>query len=161
MSWPPVASDFKGYFTREFIYGQGQDSVTDADITRAINEANDGSVFPMSVWDSTVQQTNAFLYLTAHLLWENIDIAGGLSAIARGRGLNGDGEGITNSKTIEQVSVNYEPPPDRIKSSPYLSRLWRSKFGMRYCQMLTPRLIGNFAIVAGPDGCNPSGYNPV
>lgn len=150
MAFPPAVADFKAYFVREFIYGDGNDTVRDSDITRALNEAQDGSVFPNSVWDSVAQQTTANLYLTAHLLWENINMAGGLSAIPRGRGVRDYGEGIVVSKAVGQASVNYQAPPDYVAKSASLSRLWRSTFGMRYVQMLYPRLLGNVQVVAGP-----------
>lgn len=161
MAWPPDVAAFKAKFNREFPYGDGQDSIMDSDITRALNEAP--PIFNQSLLDTLVEQTDAYLYLSAHLLWENIDMAGGLSAIPRGRGLRGDGEGVTVAKSVGQANVNYQPPPDvRIAQSPTLSRLWRSKFGMRYVMMVSPRLIGNMAVVAGPNANFPvPGNNPV
>lgn len=163
MAWPPQSSDFKNYFQREFIYGPGHDAVTDSDINRALTEALDGSVFSVSLWDNLAQQTTAYLYLAAHLLWENINMAGGLSALPRGRGIRDYGEGIQASKGVGGANVNYVDPPDRIKSSPTLMRLWRSTFGMRYCQMVTPRLIGNFQVVSGYDDIDTSATdnNPI
>lgn len=161
MACPPTVDDFKAKFTREFIYGTGLDTVTDNDITRAISEAP--PIFNQSLLDTLTDQTNAYLYLVAHLLWENIDMAGGLSAVSRGRGFQGDGEGVTVAKGVGQANVNYQPPPElRISQSPTLMRLWRSKFGMRYVMMISPRLIGNMAVVPGPCGeLDGVGFNPV
>ena len=161
-SWPPAVADFKSYFVREFIYSDGPDAVMDPDITRALAEAGDGSFFSQGNWDTVAQRTTAYLYLAAHLLWENINMAGGLSAVPRGRGIRDYGEGTTASKGVGGANHNFVDPPDRIKSSPTLMRFWRSTFGMRYVQMVAPRLIGNFAVVAGPnDLFGPALNNPV
>ena len=152
MPWPPVVSDFKAYFVREFVYGDGKDSVTDPDITRALNEAADGSYFSQSNWDTVAQSTTAFLYLTAHILVTNIQqMAGGLSAINRGRGVRSVGESVPVSKGIGQASVTYMQVPERVASSPTLLYFFMTAFGQRYMQMVAPRLIGNFAVVAGPN----------
>ena len=152
MAWPPQVADFKAYFVREFVYGQGQDAVTDADIARALTEAQDGSYFSVSLWDTLNQQITANLYLTAHLLVMNIQqMAGGLSAIPRGRGTRNVGESVPVSKGVGQASVTYMPVPPRVAESPTLLYFFMTTFGQRYMQMVTPRLIGNFQVVAGPD----------
>ena len=149
MSWPPGVQDFKNKFFREFIYGDGLDTVVDRDIVRALGEVP--PLYNQALLDTVADQSSAYLYLAAHMLWENIDMAGGLSAVPRGRGVRGDTEGIVNSKSVGQVSVNYEPPPDYVKTSPTMMRLWKSKFGAKYIEMIRPRLIGNVAVVCGPN----------
>lgn len=148
MAWPPVVSDFKAMFRREFVYGTGFDSVQDEDITRAIGEANPN--FNQALFDLLADQTTAFLYLVAHIMVVNIQTAGGLSAIPRGRGVRNVGEGIVVSKGIGQASVSYQVPPERIASSPTLLYFYQTTFGQRYMQLVTPRLIGNMSVVAGP-----------
>lgn len=163
MSFPPAVADFKNYFVREFVYGDGSDAVMDADITRALNEAGDGSYFSRGLFDTIAQQTTAYLYLAAHLMVMNIQqMAGGLSAIPRGRGMRNVGESITVAKGIGQANVTYMPVPERVASSPTLLYFFMTTFGQRYMQMVTPRLIGNFAIVSGPNAnFGPAPFNPV
>lgn len=157
MAWPPSVSDFKDRFFREFIFGDGLDTITDRDITRALAEAGDGSLFSQSNFDTLPQQTTAFLYLAAHFIWKNVNQAGGLSAVPRGRGVRAAAEGITNSKGVGQVNVQYQAPPDWIAQSPTLSALWASPYGRDYLTMLGPRLRGNMAVVGGPDDITPAG----
>lgn len=151
MAWPPTVDSFKSKFNREFIYGDGADKVQDGDIQRGLDEALDGSYFNQSLFDTEGQQTSALLYLAAHLMVMNIQAAGGLSAVPRGRGVRNAGEGVMVSKGIGQVNVTYQVPPERVSSSPTLLYFFQTTFGQRYMQMVTPRLIGNAAVVCGPN----------
>lgn len=155
MAWPPVRADFKTKFFREFIYGTGLDSVTDNDIDRALDEVP--PLFNQSLLDTTADQTSAYLYITAHIMVMNIQGAGGLSAIPRGRGVRNVGEGVQVSKGIGQANVTYQVPPDRIAQSGTLLYFFRTDFGQRYIQMILPRLTGNMAVVAGPNANFPIG----
>lgn len=157
MAWPPGVSDFKAQFVREFIYGSGLDKITDNDIQRALNEAPPR--FNQCLLDTLVEQTAAFLYLAAHIMWVNIQNAGGLSAVPRGRGVRSQPQAIINSASVGQVSQSNQPPPERISSSPALSELWASPFGRIYVGMISPRLIGNMAVVSGPDAEIPTGVD--
>jgi hypothetical protein len=164
MGWPPAVADFKTKFAREFVYGTGLDAVTDNDIQRGLDEAGDGSLYSISNFDNPTQQANAYLYLAAHLMVVNIQGAGGLSAIPRGRGVRNIGEGIQVSKGVGQANVAYMPVPDRVASSPTLLYLFQTTFGQRYMQMVAPRLIGNVQMVAGYDdisGESVTQQNPV
>jgi hypothetical protein len=163
MSWPPAVSDFKAYFVREFSYGDGQDSVTDPDITRALNEALDGSYFSQGLWDTVQQRTTALLYLAAHLMVMNIQqMAGGLSAVPRGRGVRNAGEGVQVSKGVGPSNVTYMVPSPRVAENPMFLYFFMTTFGQRYMQMAEPRTVGNMAIVGGPNGYfPPDGFNPV
>jgi hypothetical protein len=149
MAWPPSVADFKAKFTREFVYGDGFDSVRDADIQRGLDEAP--PLFNQALLDSSVDQTNAYLYLAAHNMVMNIQSAGGLSAVARGRGVRNVGEGVQVSKGIGQANVTYQVPPERIAESPTLLYFFRTDFGQRYLQMMVSRLAGHMATVCGPD----------
>ncbi|MDE2019617.1 MAG: DUF4054 domain-containing protein [Patescibacteria group bacterium] len=52
---PPNAAQFKAQFVRDFPYGSGLDTVTDADIQNAINEGQ--QLFNSNDWDTSVPQT--------------------------------------------------------------------------------------------------------
>lgn len=148
-SFPPTVGDFKTYFSREFNYSSGLDSVTDNDITRALGEVP--PLYNQALLDTTTDQINAYLYIAAHLMVMNIQGAGGLSAIPRGRGVRNVGEGVAVAKGVGQANVTYQVPPDRVSSSPTLLYFFRTDFGQRYLAMVAPRLIGNIAVVCGPN----------
>lgn len=148
MAYPPVIADFKAKFNREFIYGDGQDNVMDADITRALDEVP--PLYNQSLLDTEADQVSAYLYLAAHFLVTNIQSAGGLSATQRGRGVRNVSEGIQVSKGVGQANVTYQQPPKWIAESITFYPLWQTDFGKRYLTMIGPRLAGNFHVVAGP-----------
>ena len=154
MAFPPAVADFQAYFTREFVYGAGNDKVKPADIQRAINEA--GINFNPGLWDATTpvgtltEATIAQLYLAAHYLWENLDAAGGLAAVNVGAGVLAAGGGVLASVGVGGVSTAFAIPTF-VADDPILSPLMKSKFGQKYLEMLTPRLTGNGAVVSG--GC--------
>jgi Protein of unknown function (DUF4054) len=149
LNFPPQASDFQAYFTREFTYGSGKDSVTDADINRALGECN--PFFNQSIWDNQTDAFNAYLYLAAHLMVMNLQqMAGGLSAVPRGKGVRNQAKGVAVAKGLGQANVTYMPVPERIASSATLLYFFQTTFGQRYIQMAGLRLIGNMAVVCGP-----------
>lgn len=149
MSWPPTVTDFKAKFTREFVYGDGYDSVRDPDIQRGLDECP--PLFNEALLDATTDQASAYLYLAAHNMVMNIQGAGGLSAVSRGRGVRNVGEGVQVSKGIGQANVTYQVPPPRIAESPTLLYFFRTDFGQRYIQMMVSRLSGHMAVVCGPN----------
>ncbi len=163
MSFPPSVSDFKAQFTREFLYGTSLAQVQDNDIQRAINEAS--IPFNPGLWDgttplgSTTELNIVYLYLAAHFLTLNIQGAGGLSSINRGRGVKSSGGGTIQSKSVGSVSVTYVIPED-IQNSPILGQFMRTDFGQKYLTLLTPRLVGNVAIVSG-QSFSPAVFNTV
>lgn len=153
-NFPPQVSDFKGQFLREFIYGTGLDSVQDADIQRALNEA--GIMFNASLWDTTTAVGTsseggiAYMYLAAHLMVLNIQqMAGGLSALPRGKGTRNSAEGVVVASGVGQASVTYQVPPPRVAENAILMDFFRTTFGQRFMAMIEPRLIGNIAVVSG------------
>lgn len=148
----PTIADFKAQFNREFVYGSGFDTVQDADITRGLNEA--GFVFNPALWVTDQEAQIAYLYASAFYLVLNIQAAGGLSAVVRGAGVNSHGGGTIQSKGVGNVNVTYDTPA-YIKESPILSQFMRNDFGQSYLSLLTPRLVGNIATVAG--NFNPGG----
>ena len=163
MSYPPAVSDFKLQFVREFVYGPSPAAVMDADIQRAINEA--GITFNPGLWDgqtalgSTTELNIVYLYVSAHYLTLNVQGAGGLSAVNFGRGVKSSGGGTIESKSIGSVSITYAIP-DHIKNEPILSQFMRTDFGQKYLCLLTPRLVGNVAVVSGTP-FSPAVFNQV
>jgi hypothetical protein len=152
MAFPPAVSDFKIYFPREFRYGDGTNTVMTADVERALNEA--GIMFNQGLWDTTTPVGSlteggiAYLYLAAHILVQNVQGAGGLSAINFGKGVDSQTEGVITSKGAGGVSIGQEFPP-MVKDSPILNQFLMTAFGRKYLEMLTPRLVGNVALVSG------------
>ncbi len=163
MSFPPSVADFKAQFTREFVYGASLDKVQDNDIQRAINEAS--IAFNPGLWDgatplgSTTELNIVYLYLSAHFMTLNIQGAGGLSSVNRGRGVKSAGGGTIQSKSVGSVSVTYVIPED-IQNSPILGQFMRTDFGQKYLTLLTPRLVGNVALVSG-QAFSPAVFNSV
>lgn len=154
MAWPPGIADFKAKFVREFVYGDGGNTVMDTDITRALGEVD--PYYNQALLNSTDQQTSAYLFIAAHLMVLNIQTAGGLSAVNLGLGVRNVAENFQVSKSLGSASISHEPPPTYVSGSPTLSFLWRTTFGQSYIAMIYHSLIGNFSVVAGP---NPNQWN--
>lgn len=163
MSFPPNVANFKAQFNREFIYGASLDTVQDNDIQRAINETS--IAFNPCLWDgttplgTTTELNIAYLYLSAHYLTLNIQGAGGLSAVPRGRGVKSAGGGSIQTKSVGSVSVAYAISED-IAKSPILGQYMRTDFGQKYLMLITPRLVGNVGIVSG-QSYSPAVFNTV
>lgn len=151
-NWPPAISDFKATFVREFNYGTGLDSVTDQDIQRGLNEMS--PLFNIILFDQPTDQMSAYLYGAAHFMVSNIQNAGGLSAIPRGRGVRSSGSAPVTSKSVGSVSLSYQWP-EIVTNSPVLNQFTKTEFGSRYLQMVAPLLVGNAAIVCGPGPYGP------
>lgn len=159
MSFPPSVADFKALFTRDFLYGSGGSTISDGDIQRAINQA--GITFNPGLWDgvtplgSTTELSVVYLYVSAHYMVLNIQAAGGLSAVNRGRGVKSQGGGWTQSKGAGPLNVAYAIS-DRLRDDPILSPFMRTDYGQQYLMFLEPRIVGNVAIVSGvaPQGGN-------
>lgn len=163
-NFPPQVADFETQFFREFRYGTGFDYVKDEDIQRGLNEA--GIMFNPCLWDSTVpigtssEAGIAYMYLAAHLMVLSIQqMAGGLSAVPRGKGTRNSAEGVVVASGVGQAHVTYQVPPPRVADNAVLMDLFRTTFGQRYIAMLEPRLIGNVVVVSG-SSLNPFFSNP-
>lgn len=146
MTPPAVVADFKSQFTREFVYGVSQDKVMDADITRALYEAT--SVFNSTLWADSDEIKRVFLYAAAHFLVLNLQAAGGLFVQNLGIGAQSRGGGVVQSKTVGGVTVNYMLP-ESLTGDAILSGFMRTDFGLRYLQVLVPRLVGQCFAVDG------------
>lgn len=145
---PATLEDFKTrYGKRDFVFGDGTDKVTDADIANAMIDAM--TVFNprlFSVADGWV----AFQYLVAHFLRTNIEAVGGLQACPEGLGVENQGEQVLTGGSVSGVSSNYLDPPDWIKRFPLLQQLWLTKYGQQYCFVVQPKIMGNVHAVSGP-----------
>lgn len=155
-NFPPTVADFQTQFRegREFLYGAGFDKVQDLDIDRALNEA--GMMFNPGLWDTATpvgtlsEGSIAYLYLAAHLMVLNIQqMAGGLSAVPRGKGTRNSAEGVVVAAGVGAANVTYQVPPPRVAENAVLMDLFRTTFGQRYMAMIEPRLVGNVAVVSG------------
>jgi hypothetical protein len=144
---PPTVSQFTARFVRDFPYtSNGTDGVLSADIQNALNDA--APLFNPGLWSSTTESLTAYLFLTAHLLVLNLQMAGGLSARPLGKGVNNVGGGVVEGTSIGGISANYAIP-ERIRNSPILSQFMRTDYGQRYLYMLTPRIVGPVSVAAG------------
>ena len=118
---PPVdAARFKDEFDRDFQYGSGLDKVRDKDINRALTEAN--ALFNAALWATDEELQSAYLYLSAHFLVMNLQVAGGLrkkgkSLASRVKALNTGGLTIK----IALIFLRATPFISR-KSPPFLLR---------------------------------------
>lgn len=144
MSAPIDVSDFRDYFSRDFTFGTSVDTVTEADVTRAIAEAN--TLFNAGLFTAGEDLEIAFQQLTAHVLVRNIQAAGGLGK--KGRGVRSSGRFAISSKSAGPASVSYQLPAD-LADNPVLSGFLTTDYGQRYLQMVVPLLVGNFGIAAG------------
>ncbi len=147
MAAPASIADFKAKFDRDFPFGSGLDSVRDSDIQNAMDEST--AMFPAGLF-SGASAKQAYLLLSAHFVAVNIQRSGGLNAVVTGDGTNNRGMGIISSKSVGQVSVAYEQPPERIKRMAHLLPLWETEFGKKYLMMLQPKLVGAVTVVDGP-----------
>jgi hypothetical protein len=155
----PQVADFMAQFPLDFPYGGGSDAVSVPEIQNALNLVNSGSYFNADLFSlaplgaaggnpTTNEATLAFLYMAAHFLYVNIKTRGGLRAPGFKGGLSSAADGPVGSKTVGPVSLAFEWP-DSIKNDPMLFQFLRSPYGEMYLQMLTPKLVGNVALVIG------------
>ena len=146
---PATLDDFKKRFVRDFKYGQGMDSVMDADIANAMTDAM--AVFNPGLF-SVADGWLGFLYLSAHYVRINIEAAGGLSASGEveGLGIENQGEQVLTGASVAGINKNLADMPDWIKRIPLLQQLWLTTYGQKYCAMVQPKLVGNVGAVQGP-----------
>lgn len=145
MTQPASIADFKANFDRDFPFGEGMETVRDADITKALNMAD--MVFNVDLWTGTAEAKIAFLYAAAHFLVLNLQTSGGLSDQFQA-GVDSNGGGVILNKSVGQVSVAYQLP-DRLANDQILYQLQRTGYGQQYLQLVTPRLVGAGYAVGG------------
>jgi hypothetical protein len=137
-------ADFKAHFTRDFKYasnnpnGCPDDYVTDADLTKAFNEAlanfNDG------LFDDDTSLQIAFLLLAAHYLSWDLQSAG--------QGAASTGVFPVVSRTVGSVSETYNVPL-WLQHDPVLSAYATTRYGLKYIAIIKPLMIGGIAVYQG------------
>ncbi len=142
MSWAqPSVADFKAVFTRDFPYAPVSDPlntkyVTDADISRAINDAiiefNDGLFGAFT--------TQIFMYLAAYNLVQNIQTAM--------KGMSAQAQFVMNSTNVGGVSVG-NMVVGQFADDPYLSKYLKNAYGQKYVELVHPYLIGRVRVAEG------------
>jgi len=147
MAAPVTVAEFKTKFDRNFTYGTGKETVRDADINSAFNDAL--LIFNSALFD-TASGKQAFLYCAAHFLAVNVQAVGGLNINVTDQGINNRSNGVVVSKSVGQVSVTYTEPPERVKKIAALLPFWETEYGKRYLVFLMPKLAGNVGVVSGP-----------
>lgn len=162
---PASVAQFEAFFSRDFVYGPGIDSVRPVDIQNALNVAS--SVFNPTLFSTapigvppnlTSEALVAYLYCSAHFLVTGLQGVGGLGKV--GKGLLSQGEGVVGSKGVGGVSVGYVWP-SFITESGALFQLTKTVYGQLYLQVLMPRLVGNVGAVIGEVAGQPGVDFPV
>ena len=134
----PAVADFKSQFVRDFAYGTTPTVVMDADITNALAMA--GVNFNPALMESQTVFTLLYCLLAAHYLVINIR--------ASSAGLNGQFAGLTQSKSVGNVSEAYVIP-EQVQGSAFLMGLYDTRYGAEYVTMLVPRLAGHVMTICG------------
>jgi hypothetical protein len=139
MAYTPVTvADFKSWFVRDFFYDTTPKGVMDSDITNALATA--GINFNSGLMESQAVFSQMFLLLSAHFLVTNIR--------ASSAGLSGQFAGLTNNKSVGNVSEGYTIPP-QVQNNAFLMGLYSTQYGAQYVTLLAPRLIGHVMTVIG------------
>ena len=147
--FPPTVDDFKAFFNRDFIYGDGLNTVQDNDITRALCEAP--MMFNGSLFESIGIQRTAFLYLSAHIMVRNVQAAGGLRAVNAGKGAQNQGAFALSAATVGGVSTT-AAIPDWATMDDIAQELSLTDYGKRYYQMVSQRNVAPGFVVPGDNG---------
>jgi hypothetical protein len=133
--------DFKAHFFRDFKYGdisEGCDVISDADLDKSFVEAKMN--FNPGLWGTQETLKIALLYCVAHYLVCDIQMSK--------EGVDSSSTFSVNSRNIGSVSESYTVP-DWILKSPYMSYFASTRYGLKYCSLLRPRIIGNVAVYSG------------
>lgn len=150
---PATIAQFKHQFFRDFVYGEGLDSVTDKDIQNGLN-MTDGvfnprlfSTAPIGIPPNiTNEALIAYLNCSAHFVVMSIQGVGGLNK--KNGGLNSQAEGLVSNKSVGGVSVGFVWP-SFITENPALYSLTKTVYGQEYLQVLSTRLVGNVSFAFG------------
>tara|TARA_Y100001963_G_scaffold17759_1_gene21934 strand:- start:27969 stop:28421 length:453 start_codon:yes stop_codon:yes gene_type:complete len=141
----PTVTDFKDFFTRDFPFqpdgtvpDEPENYVLDQDVQRAINEAK--CYINESLFSGQDCFTNAYLYLSAHLLATNIQNSSS--------GLSSQYDWGATSKSVGSVSIGTQIP-DSIMKDPFLAILAKTSYGVKYLSLILPLLRGNVFTVKG------------
>lgn len=143
MSYTPTIAEFKTFFVRDFPFAPASDPadaenyIIDADITRAISEAE---INFNAQYGTDDQCKIVFMYLIAFYLVTNIQNST--------RGLNAQAKFPMNSNSVGGVSVSYQIP-DKIAKDMFLSQYTQNGYGMKYLSLVAPFLIGGVSLIEG------------
>ena len=124
---PTVATDWK------VISNAGL--VSDLDITNAYAESC--VTFNDALFDSA-DVVLGYLYLSAHYLVNDLNAGGAESS----------NSGSVSSRSVGNVSESYSIPQWQL-DSPTLGFYTKSSYGLKYLNMILPKMVGNTAIVYG------------
>lgn len=112
--------------------------VQDSDITRAFAEAQ--VTFNQGLFSSDPNTKMGYLYATAHYLVNDINAAR--------NAFSSNGAFPLTSRSVGSVSESYAIP-DRYLKDPILSFYTRSSYGLKYLNLILPKLTGNVQSVYG------------
>jgi hypothetical protein len=112
--------------------------VQDSDITTAFGEAI--ALFNPALYPVDANSTQAYLYLTAHFLANDLK-----SALA---GISAPGGFPLSSRSVGSVSEGYSVP-DAYLEDPILAGYTTSAYGMKFLALTLPALRGNVRAVFG------------
>ena len=133
-----LSSDFTDGYYWEKTEGDATDYVGDCDIQRAFNEAN--VTFNDGLCGTDDVAKLMFLYLAAFYLAYDLSVAAGGAYGA----VNFPATGVKVGSVSEEYYV-----PKAYLEDPILGFYARNGFGLKYLNMLYPRLVGNVGVVAG------------
>lgn len=144
MAWTaPTPAEFKDFFDRDFYFAQASDPnnadyIRDKDINRAISDAD--THFNSALFGSDAKVTNAFMYLVAFFLIQNIQLST--------KGLASQSKFPISSNSVGGVSISFQIPEAYSKDA-WLSSLTANGYGMKYLELLLPFLSGNVGVLCG------------
>lgn len=138
MSFQITINDFKTFFVKDFVYGNEDGQVSDADITRAMMEANMN--FNEDMFDTNEDKKLILLYLTAYYLVVDMN-----NINTQGASNNG---GLVTYRQVRNVAESFKVPK-WIEENPMFSQFAQNGYGLKYLNMIYPYLIGRMTIVPG------------
>lgn len=112
--------------------------ILDEDIEKAFDEAQ--ITFNQALFTSDKNIEIGYLYLTAHYLVNDIRASKG--------GIEAFGSFTVTSRSVGNVSESYGVP-DAYMRDPVYAFYTQSPYGLKYLNMILPRLVGNIGIVCG------------
>ena len=138
MAFQITVSEFKTFFAKDFVYGNEDGQVSDADITRAIAEAKMN--FNENLFDDEEDKKMIYLYLTAYYL-----VVDRNNINTQGSSNNG---GLLTYRQVRNVAESFKVPK-WIEENPMFSQFAQNGYGLKYLNMIYPYLVGPVGIVKG------------
>ena len=134
----PTVTEFKTYFFRDFPYGSTLDTVTDQDISNALQDA--AINFNSDFWADQNAYTTGFLLLSAHMMV--------MALRASTQGIAGQYNWLDASKSVGSVSESFSIP-QRILDNPEFAMLTKTTYGAKFLFLVLPQLCGNIFVSFG------------